>query len=42
MVSALQFRVETGAGAHRTLWPVSHLAYEAEVYALILERLGPA
>ena len=35
------FRVETGAGAH--VGPsgrFAHLAYEAEVYAWILDRLG--
>ena len=38
-----QFRVETGAGAHTgPSGRFGHLAYEAEVYAWILERLGPA
>ena len=35
------FRVETGAGAH--VGPsgrFAHLAYEAEVYAWVLDRLG--
>jgi oligopeptidase B len=37
----LLFRCETGAGAH--VGPsgrVAHLAYEAEIYAWILDRLG--
>jgi oligopeptidase B len=37
----LQFRCETGAGAH--VGPsgrVAHLAYEAEIYAWVLDRLG--
>ena len=35
------FRVETGAGSH--VGPsgrYSHLAYEAEVYAWVLDKLG--
>ena len=36
-----QFRVETGAGAHTgPSGRFGHLAYEAEVYAWILDRLG--
>jgi oligopeptidase B len=37
------FRVETGAGAHTgPSGRFGHLAYEAEVYAWVLERLGSA
>jgi oligopeptidase B len=38
-----QFRVETGAGAHTgPSGRFGHLAYEAEVYAWVLDRLGRA
>jgi oligopeptidase B len=37
------FRAETGAGAHTgPSGRYAHLAYEAEVYAWLLERLGVA
>ncbi len=39
----LQFRCETGAGAHTgPSGRFAHLAYEAEIYAWLLDRLFPA